>query len=270
MATGIAQTSYINEYVGVACELIGSWGKLTDVQRATMLVNSAETQLNKFSVPIPGFGWDQTLRPALAIFNYQLWLVELLPGKWKLNVKSGEEDKFKKGVAKLADTIYHEHRHCEQWFRIARWLASGGWKVPNIMGLMRIPEGTVKIAVTQTAVLSPEEQREASDWYQSVYAHAAAPKSFGEGTGAGNLNARDIILGPGQLKPLKPTAGQPLKPELVEISQMRQNAQYQQYRNLPEEEDAHAVGTAVQKGIYQKMGLQGLPTAPEHKNVSAR
>jgi hypothetical protein len=264
MATGIRQSTCITDYVTATCDLIQRWEKLNYVQRAQTLTRAAQVQLNKYSIPVAEFCWGLNLGTALGLFNYQLWLVEILENNWHRKITKGKEDAFKEGVAKLADTIYHEYRHCEQWFRMARWLASGKWTPAQIAETMRIPLEIAQAAAAGTrGQLSAEEQSEAELWYKSVYAKAAEQKKFSQGTGVTNLNARDVILGPGQLKPTKGA-----NPLTAEISQMRQEAQYQQYRDLSEEDDAHAVGKAVQEGIYSKMGLLGAYAAPVHLNVS--
>lgn len=264
MATGIRQSSCVNEYVKAACDLIKRWEELgADWKRAQILVNSAHTQLNKYSIPVAVYGWSP-LTTALGLFSYQLWMVELVNGKWKLGIPKGKEENFKRGVAKLADTIYHEYRHCEQWFRMARWLGSSNWTAANITEKMLIPTDIAQAAV-RLGQLSPEERNEASAWYESVYARPAEQKKTSSGTGFGNLNARDVVLGPGQLKPTKNA-----NPLTAEISSMRQAAQYQQYRDLPEEDDAHAVGREVQEAIYREMHLSGAYEAPQHVNVSSR
>jgi hypothetical protein len=274
MATGIAQDSCIDAYVTKLIEVTNSWATYNEHQRAGHLITSAGAQLNKFSVPEPIFGWED-MKTADGIFDYTIWKVKATPKKWKWGVPMEEAKliRFKKGVAKLADTLYHEFRHCEQWFRMARFLALED-SAETISTKMRIEIDKAQLAKDLPA-LTGEELREGRDWYQAVYGRPVAPK-FGvaSATAIGRLNQRDVVLGAGKLKPVVrgPAVGKSEKAnvqadELEAITHNRQTTQYLQYRTLLEEEDAHAVGRAVQVRFYLKVGLTGEPETPEHVGV---
>jgi hypothetical protein len=145
-----------------------------------------------------------------------------------------------------------------------RWLAIGDWTANDIVQTMGIPQNiaTRAVALKQTA-LSADEQNEASAWYQSVYGRAtAAPQVGATQTGFGAMNPRDIALGAGKLKPTNGLTG-----DLAVVSAQRQVSQYQDYRDLPEEEDAFAVGDAVQTAIYKSMKWQGSHEKWNHVNA---
>jgi hypothetical protein len=55
--------------------------------------------------------------------------------------------------------------------------------------------------------------------------------------------------------------------DLAVVSAQRQVSQYQDYRDLPEEEDAFAVGDAVQTAIYKSMKWQGSHEKWNHVNA---
>jgi hypothetical protein len=57
------------------------------------------------------------LNGANGLFEFSTWKVKFLRADWQ--VPQRLDLASKKKVSALADTIYHEYRHCEQWFRIA-------------------------------------------------------------------------------------------------------------------------------------------------------
>ncbi len=131
-------------------------------------------------------------------------------------------------VATMADKVYHESRHAEQWFRIAR-LKAGEAPAPTaaaLAGSLFIPQAIAKAALARplkplTALQKAFHSKkyaerhqtkmdEAADWHQSVY-------------GANSAN-RNAVLGDIQNR-------------------------YAEYRALSEEVDAWAVGGSAQAKI---------------------
>jgi hypothetical protein len=276
MPTGIAQESCINEYVRKVSELTQLWAEYNNkFKRAIHLIEAAQTQINKFSVPWPTMGLE-SMEGLNGVFRFTPWTVKLSEAKWNRGApkKPENQEKFKKGISQLADTVYHEYRHCEQWYRMARFLASTGLGAAEISRSMLIPDNIAQ-ASRNAPTLTAEERSEGEAWYKGVYGRPVAPKSsVATATAVGSFNQRDLIL----TAKLRPTAGQSVSgksekanvqaDELAAISSNRQMSSYLQYRNLLlEEEDAHAVGTAVQKKFYLAEGLSGEPAAPKHTGV---
>ena len=172
-----------------------------------------------------------------------------------------------------ADHVCHEFRHCEQWFRMARFLVIEH-SAESISTMMSIEIDKAREAKDLPA-LTGEDLREGQDWYEAVYGRPVAPKfGIASATAIGSLNQRDLVLGAGKLKSTVrgPVVGKSEKAnvqadELQAISRDRQTTQYLQYRTLLEEDDAHAVGRAVQTRFYLKQGLTGEPETPQHVGV---
>ena len=108
--------------------------------------------------------------------------------------------------ADLLDTVYHEARHSEQWWRQARERAGLGATAAQIVGVMGIPQAIADKAVADPIQQCDKSQYEAEAWYQSVYGSGAAHR---------DTTLSDI------------------------------DHHYQDYRNLPEEKDAWATGGEV-------------------------
>jgi hypothetical protein len=245
-------------------------------------MNAVHAELNRYAVPNPTIQWENLTD--CGQFDFRAWQVKLSNTKWDrnpLNVTAQEQIDFKKHIAELADTVYHECRHCEQWFRTARFLAAkrtGGsrkYSKTDISAMTGIPEATARSAKNAPG-LKPEAMEEGRVWYEGVYGQADAPQGgAGVATPVVGINRRELVLGAASLRPTAqgPVAGKSEKSnvqadELDTISNNRQMTQYLQYRTLlPEEKDAHEVGMAVQTLFYHLAGLKGAPTEPKHSGV---
>jgi hypothetical protein len=285
MPTGIAQESCVNEYVAKVSELIREWDTppasstvtttANQNTRAVRLLMAVQTQLNKFNIPWPDFGWEE-MEKANGLFDFRIWRVKLKTSNWTKRAPRALEGQtaFKKGVAKLADTVYHEHRHCEQWFRMARFLSTNRKNADQISAAMGIEK---KIA-EEAAKLPPligEELDEGKAWYEGVYGRPTAQKTgVATATAIGGFNQRDLVHTAGKLRHVerqpavvKSEKANVQEEELASISSNRRMTAYLQYRNLVEEADAFDVGTAVQRALYRAEGLEGVPEPPKHTGV---
>jgi len=274
MPTGIAQESCIIEYVYEVSKLTIDWANLDLYDRALRLVGAAETQINKFSVSWPKSSLD--VLEAEGQFQFSIWAVKLSRAGWNWAApkEAKHQEKFKKRISKSADTVYHEFRHCEQWYRMARFLASTGKSPADISRMMGIPIDIAQKSLN-APLLTAEEKSEGKIWYEAVYGLPVAPKSgVATATAVGNFNQRDLVLKPKLQRTKEQSVSEKTEKsnvqadELARISYDRQMSAYLQYRDLlPEEKDAHAVGTAVQKMFYRMEGLLGELQTPKHTGV---
>jgi hypothetical protein len=102
--------------------------------------------------------------------------------------------------------VYHEARHSEQWFRMARNRAGLGATAADIASVMSIPQWVADLAVLNPIRECNPAEFEAEQWYQSIYGADAAH--------------RNAVLG--------------------DIDN-----RYDEYRALPEESDAWGTGSDV-------------------------
>jgi hypothetical protein len=112
--------------------------------------------------------------------------------------------------ADLTNTIYHEGRHGEQWYNMAQSQAAQGVTAPNIASNMGIPQSVAQAAAAQPAQNGTAQRAMGDSTYESVYGSRGA--------------YRNNVLGN-----TGTTQG------------------YQQYRALPEEEDAWRQGDAAER-----------------------
>lgn len=132
--------------------------------------------------------------------------------KWSVllnpNVLSDSMDV--KAMGRLVNTAYHEGRHGQQWWNAAQYLAGTGKSAGHIEGVMQIPKDVADAAVGHPASSGTSEGALGEGVYTSVYGARGA--------------YRNQVLG--------------------SLSDPRA---YDQYRALPEEEDAWRQGDDVEQ-----------------------
>jgi hypothetical protein len=181
-------------------------------------------------------------------FDFQTWTMEMgkdpfsgpLPGKAAL--------------ADLADTVLHESRHGEQWFRMARHQAGAGKSSADLVTAMKIPARIADEAVKQKLTAAGDELTEAEGWWKSVYGadRAARNKTL---TDLARLSTEYDVAAE-KLKQVKAKATS-TKEEKEQATKDRDtalaafNVMHAKYKALPEEADAWKVGAAVTAGMMK-------------------
>ena len=187
--TGIAGEKAVERYAGAAGDVYKKWGELTPEARANALGNLANDELKKIgSYPVTITLVD--LGPTTdGQFGFAQWALKLNPKYFQAATISSDD------FSKLVDTVYHELRHSEQWFRMARMLAGQGKTAAEIAKEMGIPNEAAQAAIDQplkdvslwdkivgwfseTKKSQNEKQAaeyaEAAAWYDSVYGAGSA------------------------------------------------------------------------------------------------
>ncbi|RZJ89357.1 MAG: hypothetical protein EOO60_10115 [Hymenobacter sp.] len=220
--TGLKKDKATTEYAGkVKARLSGKknpmgstkqWQTLSDQAKGLKLLKYVNEQLIKAHVPpLKGLSMSGAAQPTFTLTTWQINLTGDL---------SRTDDAY---LDWLIDVFYHESRHAEQWFRIARKRAGEGKTAAEIATLLSIPADIAAKAVERPLKEQSKSSKflrskkyterqtkklqEATDWDASVY-----------GTGAAHRTA--VLTG-------DMTPG---------------TANYTAYENLPEELDAYVVG----------------------------
>jgi len=104
--------------------------------------------------------------------HFPTWILGL--GKTPFGAASVDDGQ----AADIADTVYRESRHAEQWHRMARLLAGKGTTAAEIMKKLSIPAKVAADAATKPLkdATSPEA-KEASTWYESTYGTGSAARN---------------------------------------------------------------------------------------------
>ncbi len=196
-AFGLDCNAAVRAFIDEVRPLGQRWSALSEAERLNALEEAVNNRLRSAGVP------EVTLTTAgvrsNGVYNFTRHEIGINPAAVARGTISDPD------LARLADTLYHEARHAEQWFDMARLEVARGRDPAVTMGI----EASVAEAAADAPRLDPDSARGRfiDAMYESVY-------------GAGR-NARNAIL-----RNLNP-------------------ATYELYRALPEEADAWRVGGKV-------------------------
>lgn len=169
--TGLRDPHQIDEYVD---DTIGIANTCTSAEdRRAALETAVNERLTSVGVPYVSFVLDAAKAGgSLARFIFQDWVVALDPPRFD---PAAADWATPEQQAALLGTVYHESRHSEQWYRMARYLAGLGYTADQIHAA---PYGMATIAAQAAAdypiLESSQEATEAAAWYESVYGSGAA------------------------------------------------------------------------------------------------
>ncbi len=177
---GLANGNSIREYAESAQEIEENWGDLGDSQsRINELTQKVQDQLNAANVPNvrvivihpdddPN---DQMDASTLGLFDWETWEMSINPVPFERDEVTTDQ------FMDMANTVYHEARHAEQFYRIAQMLAGQGKTAAEIFDETRILQEVCDQAVTEPLAPGSMEALIADGWYQSVFGSGAAHRN---------------------------------------------------------------------------------------------
>jgi hypothetical protein len=207
-------------YATSCCKLWKNFGtaNLEDVKKG--LIVAANTALVTSGVPKLEYGLELG-GGNMGAFYFTTW--KLMFGG-ALVVTDRTSDIF----IEMVDTVYHESRHCEQWFRIAQALAAGTIKRPLMMTVAIPAKGdsasiatfmAIELRIAQKAVENAKLQVALSlvqEWFRSIYGSGSKPRE----------------------------------------NRLADNDRYEDYRKLPEEQDAWPQGEKAGEAVRVALDLK--------------
>jgi hypothetical protein len=227
--TGLGKQKSVERYTGkVKARFSGEknpmgskkeWSTLNDTARQDKLLKYVNKELKTSNVPIlKGMVQDPTA--AQPSFDFRTWTIKVV----------GQFDRTDAPYLRwLAYTVYHEARHAEQHFRIARKLAGEGEDATQIAASTYIP-----LDIAQAAVKRPlKEQSKTSKFFHSKKYNERQSKKLGDANAwhrsiyGADSGARTAIL---------------TSPNMTPGTDV-----YNQYLNLPEEVDAYSTQNKVEQ-----------------------
>jgi hypothetical protein len=237
--TGIGARLSLYRFIEAAKKVEADWATLKNATaRAKAFGAAANAELKAAGVPEVKVRVKKMSE--LGQFDFATWTLEI--GKDAFAKAAADRSE----IGDAADTVYHESRHAEQWYRMARLQAGKGWKAWKIATKLGIPLKIAKIAVANPLASGPDaEATEASAWYESVY---------GTGKKHRNKTLTDMPKIEKKLEAARkalakvnknPKATEKQKEaasKKVDELQKKWDEVYDAYRALPEEFDAWAVG----------------------------
>jgi hypothetical protein len=158
VATGMAGSTMALHYAKTVADVEAKWEKLTPKQRIDGLMEAVNVVIGALGMPPleatpPRFGEGD---PDNGLFTKATWTIECGVGFCDFELDHAR-------FSRAAGTIYHEARHAEQFYRVARKL---GYEKKNGKDIERIILLTSRIGAQAAAhPLSPDETDE---WAQAV------------------------------------------------------------------------------------------------------
>nr|WP_319493675.1 hypothetical protein [uncultured Desulfobacter sp.] len=195
------------------------WGTFgSGQQRAQKLYDITLIVLDICQVPRPTLQLNANLGGASGLFDFPTWTLKIDPNGFG-QVAPPDRD----GFLTLVTLIYHEARHCEQWFHMARYAAVGHQMTAQKLAASQfIPQNIATTALSRKMGLSDPMLALTKGWYESVY---------GSQSGFRGINLQGLML-------RRTGAAQ-------DMNAFR-NGFHSRYKgNLPEEVDAWAIQDLV-------------------------
>jgi len=231
----------------VQTDVIDEWAKLGRPEgRRKALVDLVNKRLASAKVPPVTDAFDANPTNA-GSFDFPTW--RMLIGKDKLGTASINTADAKD----IADTVYHEARHTQQWFRMAQLRAGQGLSAKGIVAELGIPADIAGKSRLAPLAKGSMEALVAQGWWESVY-------------GSGSAHRVRVLTEVDAAEKASTKAQAKFDADPSEASQAALDAAkarfdkaFAAYQNLPEENDAWATGPSAAAGVT---GGSPAPPAP--------
>ncbi len=155
----------VTVYTDAVKALWASWDTKTQQQRGQGMIDAASAVHRACGIP-PTTPDVKVLPPGyLGFFNFPTWSIQLSETLFNFSKSPANYARLKD----LAETVYHEARHCEQWFQMARYFALGRTEddIRNTLGI-----GSAHVcreAKRRQITADDKMQPLAEAWFGSVY-----------------------------------------------------------------------------------------------------
>jgi len=251
--TGIASRVALDRFSTAARGLTAEWATLDANARGQKLGTAANAELTAAQVPSTVVQ-IKPLPTNDGEFGFSGWTLDL------------NETLFARPtivpplLASVADTVYHEARHCEQWYRMAQLEAGKGKDGTAIAQALSIPKRIGDLAAAAPLGAETADGRQAQTWYDSIYgANATTRNATLNDMAAKSLELRAALTtyqaDQAAYEGLPAAATAEAKQAAYDKAMasyaiwQRLNGEYdvlyRAYRALPEEADAWATGGAA-------------------------
>jgi len=240
---GLAAQDQIDQYSGEAREILERWDELgTPEARINALVAKVNEYLANAGVP-PCAAIISGAAGNLGQFEFATWSLDI--GRPAFTAAAPTEAQ----KADMADTIYHESRHAEQWFNMAQLQASQNKNTAQLSRDMGIPVNIAALAVASPLQDGSVNAMIAQGWNDSVYGPRAAHRNAVLNELTASDNALQVAQAAASANPT------PANQRRLAATQARSQRAYEAYTNLPEENDANRIGARVTES-YQAAAPQ--------------
>ena len=165
---GLAETSSVLIFA-IGYSQVDFTTLTTPAQRSAAIARLANDQLRQAGVPAVTFTVQNMT--ALGEFDFGTWSMTL--GQAALAVANPTQAQ----LDDIANTVYHEARHAEQWFNMAQLRAGQGRTAAEIAAEMFIPAHIAAAAVADPIAPGSAKALIAQNWYDGIYGAGRANRN---------------------------------------------------------------------------------------------
>lgn len=229
---GMADATKAKTFADGFKKLQKDWKGLTPDQRQAKI-----RELANGATPgtVPDVGLHPKRMSSAGQLDFPNWNLDINETDLKKNNLSDKEAK------ELADTVYHETRHAEQWYLMAQKRAAEGKTADEIKDELDIPKSVAEAAVKDPLKKGDPRQSCADALYDSVYGSKAAARNktltdlgtLGEANSRAQQEYERINAERAATKQQKAEAFKAWQKAYADYQKVEKD-----YMNLPEEADA--------------------------------
>jgi hypothetical protein len=227
---GLRDPAVAARFVDALDGLRAEWPRMSPEDRAGRIVATVNEVLAQVGVP-PTVHEVADLAPTSGVFSASNWSIQLDAGLVSADTLSDA------GLAKIAVVVFHEARHAEQAWLIARLRARGSSDPIGLAHGMDLHLGVAKRAANQPLEAEHPQERDIGAWEHSLY-----------GAGA---QARTELLTKQQHLVDRVARGDKSGSTLEVLAVL---ASVGAYKDLPEEVDARGAARLVRRELGRRAG----------------
>jgi hypothetical protein len=244
--TGIGSDRSVRYFAGSVLALGNSWARLSPRERADTLLRAAGAELLREGVPAPtrvdigGKAERAGMMPG--------WFFVVSPQL--LEPRTIDEPT----LLRLGATMFHEARHAEQLFRVARLMTTRGAAPAEVSRALGIPLGVAEQAVKQPLPRGGELWNEAVAWMRAFVTDGDTNRA----------TTRQVVATVTALEGARASAqaavgsgvGQAEAKALLEAAIGATEVVYTAYRNIPYEQDAKVAEIRCAHAVRAALGYR--------------
>ena len=166
----LSDPGIVNQFTGdCRNNVFHHWNTLVVTRRAALVHQAACRALSTCGIPNPTLQLLGSLNGG-GLFDFSTWQLKVDPNSF-----DGAQPPARAAFVENICTIYHEARHCEQWFHMARYAAVGhGVTAATLAASLSIPVTVANTALTRKMGLADPLLALTKGWHESVYGGQSA------------------------------------------------------------------------------------------------
>lgn len=239
---GLSSKLSAGRFLAAVKPIVDGWDAATPDARSGPIVDAINAELAAAGVPLVNILMAPLSADQPGAFEGVRWLMKLSQSEFAQPTISPE------AAERLAMTVYHEARHAEQHFGMARLRCERGEDIAAVADAVGIPEAIASLA-SKAPPLDPAVAARAATWDESRNGAGEAYQNevyIARRTIVDALDAAEAVLG--VVGPDDKKLSPPAK-SAVSILQREFDSIQALYRALPLESDAWEVTIAVDRGF---------------------